>query len=145
MFISKENCAIHQREQKHQTPEEGAQNFASPVQKGGAVEMENGQMRKRRKSASQSSVDAIEECVDDPDEMFDDDSSAATFNNVEEEKDATELDEEDGGEYHCFYCDFREGEQANLIEHVVNSHPGKDLKFKTRIPGGQAFSIFAWR
>ena len=107
--------------------------------------MENGQMRKRRKSASQSSVDGIEEDVDDPDEMFDDDKSAAISNNVEEEKDAMDLDEEGGGEYHCFYCDFQEKEQANLIEHVVNSHPGKDLKFKTRIPGGQAFSIFAWR
>ena len=144
-FISKENCVIHQREQKHQTPEDDAQNFASSVQRGEAVEMENGQMRKRRKTVSPSSVGAIEEDVDDPDEMIDDDKSAASSNNVEEEKDAMELDEEGGGEYHCFYCDFQEEEQANLIEHVVNSHPGKDLKFKTRIPGGQAFSIFAWR
>ena len=101
-------------------------------------------MKKRRKTTdTQGSVGALEEDIDDPDEIID--NSAAASNNAEKEKDAMNLDEEDGGEYHCFYCDFQEEEQANLIEHVVNSHPGKDLKFKTRIPGAQAFSIFAWR
>ena len=84
-----------------------------------------------------------EEDPDDPEE-FDNDGSTCT-EEVEEERDAMESDEHAAVEYHCAYCDHKDEEQADLMEHVVNDHPDKDLKFKTRIPGGQGFSIFAWR
>ena len=102
-------------------------------------------MRKRRKSpkVQNSAAASSEEDPDDPDEVANDDSTMAT-DELEEERDAMELDEEDC-EYHCAYCDHKDEEQLNLMEHVVNDHPDKDLKFKTRIPGGQGFSIFAWR
>ena len=145
-FISRENCAIHQREQKHQTPgeiENRSDAVSSRVQK--SREEEERRMRKRRKTPEVQNLAAAasEEDPDDPDEVANDDSTMAT-DELEEERDAMELDE-DAVEYHCAYCDHKDEEQADLMEHVVNDHPDKDLKFKTRIPGGQGFSIFGWK
>ena len=156
-FISRENCAIHQREQKHQTPEEvenKSDAVSSKVQqireeeegqkrkRKTSSEEEEGQMKKRRKrSEVHNSAAASEEDPDDPEEVAKD----GPTDEVEEERDAMELDEDAAVEYHCAYCDHKYEEQADLMEHVVNDHPDKDLKFKTRIPGGRGFSIFAWR
>ena len=146
-FISRENCAIHQREQKHQTPGDVESNSVesrverSPMHVGGE-ELE----KKKRRTNSEVKILASssdEEDPDNPDEIVNG-SPAITSQEPEEERDAMDL-EEDAVEYHCAYCDHKDEEQADLMEHVVNDHPDKDLKFKTRIPDGQGFSIFAWR
>ena len=69
-----------------------------------------------------------EEDPDNPDEIVTG-SPAITSQEAEEERDAMDL-EEDAVEYHCAYCDHKDEEQADLMEHVVNDHPDKDLKFK---------------
>merc|ERR1712129_179402 len=166
-FISKENCAIHQREQNHVSPVEKAKSEEKREQVKEEVPVPKVGVKSTVVDTSQDMLESRleEENVDEPDEESSEEAETKEgdeeeeegqiggsnkevedSDEEEEERDAMEMEDmEEDMDYYCAYCDTKETDQAKLMEHVVNDHPEKDLKFRTKLPGGQGFSVFAWK